>query len=281
MKVIMKTAAVAALASGFIVALTIVALELYGAAWPGTTRVSSAPGVVLEIDFSHVDWGAIMPGYTDIVAGDQNMSTPQSPTVSNTGDAPGSLCLQFSEMTGPLKGKITSFDARFLGETIDPIAAGTQVCFANPLGPGEVAKLDLSIHPPIVLTPDVYIGSLDVGGIAVPTHAVVGTSGNPPNIECKWELPDMDSGAPGIQYTTSPGHVHDDDMAVIPDADNNPSNGFQVPCSGPPASVPSMPDGVQHMIQVNPNLENLPEEQRIQLWTAADSPLGIDSIIDV
>jgi hypothetical protein len=115
----------------------------------------------------------------------------------------------------------------------------------------------------------------------VPTHAVVGTSGNPPNIECKWELPDMDSATSGIQYTKSPGHVHDDDMAVVPDADNDPSNGTQVPCSGPPGSTPSMSDGVKHMIQVKPNLENQPEERRIQLWTAVDSPLGIGSIIDV
>jgi hypothetical protein len=121
----------------------------------------------------------------------------------------------------------------------------------------------------------------------VPTNAVVGTSGNPPNIECKWELPDMDSNAAGIQYTKSPGHVHDDDMSVVPDADNNSSNGIQVPCSGPPASDPSMPGGVKHMIQVNPNLEDQAdadpalEYRDIQLWTAVDSPLGVGSIIDV
>jgi hypothetical protein len=119
---------------------------------------------------------------------------------------------------------------------------------------------------------------------SVDTHAVVGTSGNPPNIECKWELPDMVSSAtdPTIQYTQiPPGHVHDDDMAVVPDADNNSTNGIQVPCSGPPGSIPSMPTGVKHMIQVRPNLEDQPSERRIQLWAAVDSPLGIASIIDV
>jgi hypothetical protein len=128
------------------------------------------------------------------------------------------------------------------------------------------------------------LGLLPRGAVAdeqVPTHAVVGTSGNPPNIECKWELPDMDSAVPGIQYTKAPGHIHDDDMSVVPDADNNSSNGIQVPCAGPPDSNPSMPDGVMHMIQVKPNLENLPEERRIQLWAGVDSPIGIDSIIDV
>jgi hypothetical protein len=120
----------------------------------------------------------------------------------------------------------------------------------------------------------------------VPTNAVVGTD-IPPNIECKWELPDMDSNVSGIQYTTSPGHVHDDDMAVVPDADNTPGNGIQIPCdlqrdtSGNPIDVAQMPGDVAHMIQVTPNLENLPEERRIQLWTAVDDPTGIDNIIDV
>ena len=121
-----------------------------------------------------------------------------------------------------------------------------------------------------------------------PTLAEVGTTGSPPNIECKWELPDMHSADPGdgIQYTKAPGHIHDDDMSPsgVPDADNDPSNGIQVPCDLPAApseSPPQMPDGVKQMIQVRPNLENQPEERRIQLWTAVDSTIGIDAIIDV
>jgi len=117
----------------------------------------------------------------------------------------------------------------------------------------------------------------------VPTSAVVDPSGIAPRIECKWELPDMDSAATGIQYTTTPGHLHDDEMAVVPDADNDPANGTQVPCDLPAgtADPPAMPGGVRHMVQVKPNLEDLPEERRIQLWAAVDHPTGIGSITQV
>ncbi len=101
---------------------------------------------------------------------------------------------------------------------------------------------------------------------SVPTHAVVDPSTVPPRIECKWELPDVDSATPGIQYGL------DDDPTLTP--------GYPcaLPTSGGP---PTMPDQVHHMIQVRPNLEDLPEQRRIQLWMAVDHPLGISAITDV
>ena len=101
----------------------------------------------------------------------------------------------------------------------------------------------------------------------VDTSATIGGGGVAPTIECKWELPDMDSTVGGIQYTKAPGHIHDDDMALSP--------GSGVPCKLPvsPADAPpAMADGAHNMIQVKPNLENLPEERLIQLWPAVDSP---------
>ncbi|MEE8443260.1 MAG: hypothetical protein V3S37_05870 [Dehalococcoidia bacterium] len=124
----------------------------------------------------------------------------------------------------------------------------------------------------------------------VPTSAQVNGGGLPPNIECKWELPDMvsrfaDNTFPdaNIQYdgTTTPAlHLHDDDMETVPDADNA-TDGAQVPCSGPPDTVATMPGGVHNMIQVRPNPNDLPEERRIQLWAAVDHPNGISNIADV
>jgi hypothetical protein len=115
----------------------------------------------------------------------------------------------------------------------------------------------------------------------VPSNAEVSSVGVAPNIECKWELPDMQSDVGGIQYGTAlDPHQHDDDMGMVPDANNDPSDGIQVPCSGPPATVPSMPQDVQHMTQVRPNPEDLPEERRIELWMAVDHPNGISNIAD-
>ena len=116
----------------------------------------------------------------------------------------------------------------------------------------------------------------------VPTKAQISTTGAGPVIECKWELPDMDSAVPGIQYTkvTPPAThgVHDDDSAIVPDADNDSTNGTQVPCAGPPTIKPTMPGGVQHMIQVAPNFENLPEQRRIENWIAVDNPGTVSDV---
>ena len=57
-----------------------------------------------------------------------------------------------------------------------------------------------------------------------------------------------------------------------PDADNDAGNGVQPPCAGPPETLPSQPDGVRHLVQVVPNLEDQPEQRRIQLWLAVDAP---------
>ena len=73
-------------------------------------------------------------------------------------------------------------------------------------------------------------------------------------------------------------HAHDDDMAVVPDGDGDPSDGVQKPCSGPPSGAPAQPEGVRHMIQVVPNLEDQPEPRRIELWLAADHAEGVDAI---
>jgi len=133
----------------------------------------------------------------------------------------------------------------------------------------------------------------------------------PPHIECSWALPDMNSMQPGIQYNArgtddvrdgasadaadsedgvSPdgegggtgdrdsGHLHDDDMAAAPDRDNDPSNGIQQPCASAQEAAPGQPDGARHMIQIVPNLEDVPEQRRVPLWLAADHPEGIDAI---
>jgi hypothetical protein len=101
----------------------------------------------------------------------------------------------------------------------------------------------------------------------VPTNAVVSGAGTAPTFECKWELPDVDDNAAnGIQYGD------DDDPLTEP--------GF--PCDLPAGGGPPiMADGVQHMIQVLPNAEDLPTEKAVQLWAAVDHINGVGAISDV
>lgn len=117
----------------------------------------------------------------------------------------------------------------------------------------------------------------------VPTGAEVTAGNTPPTIECKWELPDMDSSVPGIQYQSSPGsHDHDDDMVndlggVLPSTHPD-----RFPCQGPETGeLPNQPDEVHNMISVRPNAEDDPEEVRVQLWSAIDHENGLDAISDV
>jgi hypothetical protein len=114
----------------------------------------------------------------------------------------------------------------------------------------------------------------------VPTSAVVSTgaggsgAGVAPNIECKWELPDVDSSVTGIQYGP-------DDSSAGPTLANGST--ATTPCVNGPAGRPVQADGLRHMIQVNPNPHDQPEQRRIETWVAIDPPTdgsGISTAFD-
>ena len=127
------------------------------------------------------------------------------------------------------------------------------------------------------------------GNHNVQTGAEVVPTGAAPFIECKWELPDgrpgftnsatppTDVPDPSIQYGTAGNAHRHDDSSVRPDV--SPA------CDGPPATLPTQPDGVHHMIQVLPLPHVSPNapilERDIQLWAAVDHPNGIGNIDDV
>lgn len=108
----------------------------------------------------------------------------------------------------------------------------------------------------------------------VPTKGVISTSGSGPVIECKWELPDMDSSVSGIQYSKpnppATEGLHDDDPTIVP--------GPPVPCAGPPTTKPTQANNAHHMIQVAPNFENIPEQRQIQNWMAVDAPQTVGDV---
>jgi hypothetical protein len=96
----------------------------------------------------------------------------------------------------------------------------------------------------------VLIASLLPAGIAyaqddtVDTSATVNPAGTPPVVHYKFEVPDADSAAAGFQYDSDDGTLY------------------------------------QPGAQIAPNLEDLPEEQRIAYWWVAEDPNGIGDIID-
>jgi hypothetical protein len=131
----------------------------------------------LEIDFSSVNWGAILPGTSKVVPGDTQFSPPNSsaPTVKNTGNSGMQVGVRFSPLVqqgvqGPKQ--IVDFDAAFgksasVLQWIDPISANTDIWFNNSsinqvLCANQIGKLDLSIHPPAGLPNGQYAGVVTV-----------------------------------------------------------------------------------------------------------------------
>jgi hypothetical protein len=137
----------------------------------------------LEIDFSSVNWGAILPGTSKVVPGDTQFSPPNSsaPTVKNTGNSGMQVGVLFSPLVqqgvqGPKQ--IVDFDAAFgksasVLQWIDPISANVETWFADDslnqvLCANEVGKLDLSVHPPAGLPNGTYVGTVTVLAAHVP-----------------------------------------------------------------------------------------------------------------
>lgn len=122
----------------------------------------------LNKDFGTIDWGEIKPGIQRWVSGDEDMNTPGKPTLKNGGNVGLFIGLHFSvlEKVAPTPDPskiINEFDARLMGQTIDPIFASQWVWFDQvQLPPCTPKQLDVSIHPPLKLPPGTYEGTLDV-----------------------------------------------------------------------------------------------------------------------
>jgi len=158
-------------------------VEAYATSYTGDTTeavvnyIDVVCFVELETDFTSVDWGQITPGSSKVVAGDVDWTTPQFPTVRNTGSGAMTLSIAFAEMTldgdqDPNSTKIIDeFDAYF-GLNASNLY-GSDSIFAGPEGfdfgrgyyqtlcANEMGKLDLSVHPKAVgLIAGHYSGSV-------------------------------------------------------------------------------------------------------------------------
>ncbi len=129
------------------------------------TNFTVYPIIGLKIDFSTVDWGTIKANVVNWVSGDEDLTTFAKPTLKDCGNINMAIGLNFSAMlqqgvSGPKS--ITSFDAYLLGQTIDPITAGTPVWFNKCIIPCHPKELDLSIEPPSLLPAGTYAGTLQI-----------------------------------------------------------------------------------------------------------------------
>jgi hypothetical protein len=124
------------------------------------------PIIGLRIDFTQVDWGSIQSGIKDVVSGDEDLLTPLRPTLKDCGNVNMRITLKYSDMVQQVPSGpkiISSFDAKLLGQELEFVSAVPRA-FDGCLIPCHPKQLDLSIHPPAILPPGVYKGTLDITG---------------------------------------------------------------------------------------------------------------------
>jgi hypothetical protein len=120
---------------------------------------------VLELDFTSINYGEIVPCVEKTVPGDYVMEAagpapPVMPTVKNEGNVPLTIGVHSTAMVGVNQGKeIVDFDAKFKDEKITYTAC-TDVWFTNPLDLCETMKINFSIHAPVGTPSDTYVGEL-------------------------------------------------------------------------------------------------------------------------
>ncbi|HID25788.1 MAG TPA: hypothetical protein EYP23_04940, partial [Thermoplasmata archaeon] len=73
--------------------------------------------VVVEHDFTELDFGNIEAGVENVIIGDENLSTPDKPTLKNEGNTKVHIQLKAQEMTHTEyeQYKITEFDVYWMG----------------------------------------------------------------------------------------------------------------------------------------------------------------------
>lgn len=119
--------------------------------------------VVLDLDFTHVNYGAILPTSVKWVGGDDFFVDGDGrPTVWNRGNDPAMLRVRSSSMVGATYGKlIEAFDVELLGQQ-EVYVAGQWVDLFGPLIPCNPVQIDFSVHAPSGTPADTYNGTMTI-----------------------------------------------------------------------------------------------------------------------
>lgn len=138
------------------------AVDKFGNSTMMENKVCIRSIVVLALDFTAVDFGAIVPGGHKWILGDAKFVQGDGlPTVWNRGNDPASLCVHFTEMVGQELGeKITRFDCKLLDQAKN-FCASVWDRMDGPIEPCTPLMIKFSIRPPTILTADNYVGAIN------------------------------------------------------------------------------------------------------------------------
>ncbi|HEC94554.1 MAG TPA: hypothetical protein ENI45_01145 [Thermoplasmatales archaeon] len=144
--------------------------------------------VVVEYDFTSLDFGKIEAGVEKVIPGDEDLRTRDAPTLKNEGNTKVHIQLKAQEMTNTEydQYKITDFDVYWMGNYFEYSTEGQSGDWTpwTELEPDlclcQTKQIDFSIHPRENLPPGTYTGKLMM-------HISQGDWGEPTCSEGPWE----------------------------------------------------------------------------------------------
>ena len=135
------------------------ATDSMGASSSANASFSVQTTRALQIDFSALDFGAIDPGNTSVIAGDANMSTPVAPTIKNTGNTKMDVEMKIEGVLFPINTNCTL-------EGTTKTLTTTPQSFGVSIAPGNAIAADYKLFVPIGTHAGTYTGQLIIEPVA-------------------------------------------------------------------------------------------------------------------
>jgi len=128
----------------------------------GTNTGTFTVGITcaLVIDFSSVNFGAINPGGSSTVTGDDNMSTPDAPTIKNIGNVNMDVKMNITDTSGP--ETLFPNNTNSTVETVTKTLTTTLQPFGISIAPGEATAADYELSVPVGTMHGNYTGELTI-----------------------------------------------------------------------------------------------------------------------
>ena len=114
----------------------------------------------LEIDFSSVDFGAINPGGSSTVAGDDDMGTPDAPTIKNIGNGNMDVKMNITDTSGP--EALFPNNTNGTVKTVTKTLTTTLQSFGITIAPGNTTAADYELSVPAGTMHGSYAGTLTI-----------------------------------------------------------------------------------------------------------------------
>ena len=128
----------------------------------GTNTSTFTVGITcaLEIDFSSINFGAINPGGSSTVAGDDDMGTPDAPTIKNIGNGNMDVKMNITDTSGP--EALFPNNTNGTVKTVTKTLTTTLQSFGITIAPEEATAATYGLSVPAGTMHGSYAGTLTI-----------------------------------------------------------------------------------------------------------------------